>query len=467
MGFNADTKPSSDIYDLIGIGLGPFNLSLAALAEPISELNCVFFESKPQFDWHPGLLMEDCTLQVPMMADLVSMADPTSYYSYLNYLHCNQRLYHFYFYEDFLIPRQDYNFYCRWVAEQLSGLHFNTRVIGIEHIKRKEAQGGPEAQGCFEVTVQDCVSQEIKVYRAKNLVLGTGTEPNVPRNLSNARNSDRCNHSANYLDNKANIQQAKNICVIGAGQSAGEIVLDLLNDQEKFGYEINWFTRGDGFLPMEYSKLGLEHFSPDYCDYFHALPESRRDQIRAGQDLWYKGMSSATIADIYDRIYRRSIGGGESSLSLQALSELKKITENQTGLELEFYHRHQEQNFYVQCDQLILATGHRHCEAQCLTPLNPWLERDSKSRLVIKRDYTLKTSLNSSGNIYVQNAELHSHGIGAPDLGLGAYRSASIINGILDRPHYRIRQRNVFQNFGIAEKWREQTAHAQPETVQA
>ncbi|MCA3749493.1 MAG: SidA/IucD/PvdA family monooxygenase, partial [Rubrobacter sp.] len=65
-------------WDLLGIGIGPFNLSLAALLEPVEEVEALFVEKKPRFEWHPGLLMEGTTLQVPFLADLVTMADPTS-----------------------------------------------------------------------------------------------------------------------------------------------------------------------------------------------------------------------------------------------------------------------------------------------------------------------------------------------------------------------------------------------------
>lgn len=73
-------------HDFIGIGLGPFNLGLACLTEPIDELNGVFLESKPDFEWHAGMFLEGAHLQTPFMSDLVTMADPTSPYSFLNYL---------------------------------------------------------------------------------------------------------------------------------------------------------------------------------------------------------------------------------------------------------------------------------------------------------------------------------------------------------------------------------------------
>jgi hypothetical protein len=48
------TKPhTDDIYDFIGVGIGPFNLGLACLAQPISELRGLFLEQKSEFNWHP------------------------------------------------------------------------------------------------------------------------------------------------------------------------------------------------------------------------------------------------------------------------------------------------------------------------------------------------------------------------------------------------------------------------------
>ena len=48
----------------------------------------------------------------------------------------------------------------------------------------------------------------------------------------------------------------------------------------------------------------------------------------------------------------------------------------------------------------------------------------------------------------MQNAELHTHGVGTPDLGLGAHRNAVIANALAGRDVYAVRERNVFQSFG-------------------
>ena len=72
-----------------------------------------------EFDWHPGMLLDDATLQVPFMADLVTMADPTSPYSFLSFLKDTGRLYSFYIRESFYPLRREYNDYCRWAADRL------------------------------------------------------------------------------------------------------------------------------------------------------------------------------------------------------------------------------------------------------------------------------------------------------------------------------------------------------------
>ena len=109
-------RDPATIHDLIGVGVGPFNLGLACLAEPIDDLDAVFLEARDTFSWHPGMLLDDATLQVPFMADLVTLADPTSPYSYLNFLKDIGRLYPFYIRESFYPLRREYDDYCCWAA---------------------------------------------------------------------------------------------------------------------------------------------------------------------------------------------------------------------------------------------------------------------------------------------------------------------------------------------------------------
>lgn len=77
------------------------------------------------------------------------------------------------------------------------------------------------------------------------------------------------------------------------------------------------------------------------------------------------------------------------------------------------------------------------------------IRRDEFGRYAVNKNYTLALNEQISNHIFVQNGELHTHGVGAPDLGLGAHRNAVIINKLAGRDVYPVRDRNVFQHFGL------------------
>ena len=125
------------IADFIAIGVGPFNLGLACLTEPIEDLNGVFLDKREKFDWHPGMMLQSTTLQIPFIADLVTLADPTNPYSFLNYSKEKGFIYSFYIRENFLLLRNEYNHYCQWVIEKLSNVYFSTEVQNIHFDEKK------------------------------------------------------------------------------------------------------------------------------------------------------------------------------------------------------------------------------------------------------------------------------------------------------------------------------------------
>lgn len=432
------------IYDVIGIGIGPFNLGLAALLQN-TECRGLFFERKEQFNWHPGMLLDGTTLQVPFLADLVTMADPANRFSYLQYLHEHGRLYHFYFLENFQIPRTEFNHYCQWVASQLPELFFGSDVKTVE----------TDGQGMYKVTVRSS-DGTLHSYKARNVVAGTGTRPYVPQSLQ-IEKEPSVFHSSSYKERREELMGDDSITIIGSGQSAAEIFYDLLSRQREDGYELNWITRSKGFYPMEYSKLGLEHFSPDYTKYFYSLEPDKKRQVLKKQGLLYKGISFNLISDIYGLLYERSACGKRPKVRLQALTELESIEKRGERFELKLLQTEQNIRESALTDTVVLATGYEPFVPECLAPLD--LEKDEHGQLIVSENYRLVASEQMNGDVFVQNGELHTHGVGAPDLGLGAYRNAVIINQIAGRDVFKLHDRNVFQQFGMQDTGKEKYAH--------
>ena len=423
-------------YDFIAIGVGPFNLGLACLTEPIEGLDGLFLERGPDFSWHPGMLLGHARLQTPFMSDLVTMADPTSPYSFLNYLKHTGRLYPFYIRESFYPLRAEFEDYCRWAAGRLDSIRFGHDVTDVEH---------DAGEDVYLVHAEDLTSGRRVTFRARRLVLGTGTPPYVPDTCRDLLDGGPgvAVHSGDYLPNAAALRARRRVTVVGSGQSAAEIFHDLLEDQPSGGYELAWLTRSPRFFPLEYTKLTLEMTSPEYVDYFHALPRATRDRLGAAQKGLYKGIDSDLINAIFDLLYERSRTGPVPA-RLLTNTELTAARRDSDGYVLDLRQHEQGREFTLATDGLVLATGYRHRVPGFLAPIRDRIVWDDAGRFAVRRDYSTDVT---GGGIYVQNAELHTHGFAAPDLGMAAYRNACIIRGLLGREYYPIERSIAFQDF--------------------
>ena len=428
------STPRTHIHDLVGIGVGPFNLGLACLAEPIDDLDAVFLEAQLRFSWHPGMLLDDATLQVPFLADLVTLADPTSAYSYLNFLKDIGRLYSFYIRESFFPLRREYDDYCRWVAQRLTSIHWGQPVTRVEH--DGEAYLVTSATG--------------ETWRGRRIVHGTGTSPRLPVDVDGP-----ALHSADYLARRADLLLTGSITVVGSGQSAAEIYADLLAEQETHGFDLTWLTRSPRFFPMEYTKLTLEMTSPEWSSYFQALPASTRARVQAGQQALSKGISSDTIDAIHDELYRRGALGGVDTTLLTA-TEVRAARWDGERYTLDLHHTEQDVTGRLTTESLVLATGYQARVPEFLEPIRDRLRFDEQGRYAACPTF----AVSDTDDVFVQNGEEHTHGFVAPDLGMGALRNSVILASVLGREAYRIEKRIAFQEFGLPDRFRDQSRSA-------
>jgi lysine N6-hydroxylase len=422
--------------DVAAVGCGPFNLALAALADGVPGLELAVFEQRPRFAWHPGLLIEGTTLQVPFLADLVTLVDPTSRWSFLNYLREHGRLFPFYLAERFHVPRAEYDAYCRWVAHGLGGCHFGQAIDDVRW-------DGERALFLLNGEIA-----------ARHVVIGVGTEPWLPPAL---RELPSVVHSADYLDHRDALVAAPSVTVVGSGQSGAEVFLDLLRrrDRQSRG-GLRWIARTPAFAPMEYSKLGLEQFTPDHTAYFHGLPPDVRDALLPTQWQLYKAVSGETLARIHDELYERSLDGWPDTVLQPGVEVIDASAADGHGVELTLRHLHQGTTARITTAAVVAATGYAQRPLdRVLGPLVTQLRTDQRGRPLVGADYRLDLGPAVTGSVFVQNAELHSHGVGAPDLGLAAWRAAVIVNEIVKRLRgaeaYPLPKRTAFTTFGLGE----------------
>ena len=109
--------------DLIMIGCGPSNLAVSvALEEKRKTSNIttsIILEKDDSVCWHRGMLFPEAQSQVSFLKDLVTQRDPTSKFSFLNFLHKTQRLDQFINLQTFNPFRLEISNYLQWVADNL------------------------------------------------------------------------------------------------------------------------------------------------------------------------------------------------------------------------------------------------------------------------------------------------------------------------------------------------------------
>ncbi|WP_418277899.1 lysine N(6)-hydroxylase/L-ornithine N(5)-oxygenase family protein [Isoptericola jiangsuensis] len=436
-------------YDVVGIGIGPFNLGLAALADPLADVDAVFLDQADEFRWHPGMMIDGATIQVPFLADLVTMADPTSPFSFLAFLKDVGRLYPFYIRESFYPLRAEYDEYCRWVADRLGTLRWGRRVVSVEHDAAVD-----EYVVVAEASDADGVRRE--EYRGRHVVLGVGTTPRLPAPLADLAHQARALgadagpvvHTAEYLPHRDALRACDAVTVVGSGQSAAEVYRDLLETAGP--HRLDWVTRSPRFFPMEYTKLTLEMTSPEYTDHYHGLDPGLRDLLAREQRSLYKGISADLIDDIYETLYRRTALGAQVPTTLRSDTEVvaaraERADDGAVDYVLTLRHAQLGTTAEHRTRAVVAATGYGAQVPGFLDPVRERLRLDERDRFDVTRDYVVS----HDGRVLTLNGEEHTHGVTAPDLGFGAWRNSVVLARVTGREPYRVERRIAFQEFGL------------------
>ncbi|GAU67078.1 putative siderophore biosynthesis protein [Streptomyces sp. NBRC 110611] len=426
-------------HDVVAIGCGPFNLGLAALASTVDGLDLVVLEEQPELTWHRGMMFGDASMQVNFLADLVTLVAPSHPLSFLAYLHDMDRLYTFTVRENFFPSRREYEDYLRWAAAKLPSVRFSHRVDEVHWDAAAERFSVSTVRG-------DGTRRRLL---ARHLVLGIGTTPHVPEALA-ALPPQHLLHTSDYLYRTPDVADAGKITVVGSGQSGAEVAVDLLNRNLDGGPAVSWLTRTTSFAPLDYTRLVLEMTTPAYMQYFHSLPEEARDRLVSEQWQFYKGISTDTLDEIHELLYRRQLEHGLAEVELRFGITVESAATTPSGqVALTCRHRDTDQTFEHTTDLVVAATGYRNRPPAFLHPLDDLIRRDRHGRPLVRLDHSLEFTeeLGLTGRIFVANAEIHAHGVSAPNLDIGAVRNATILNAITGRETYRLPKRSAFTTF--------------------
>lgn len=415
------------LYDVIGIGFGPANLAVAIAMQESSvneqSMSYCFLEKKPEFEWHGGMLLDGTRMQISFLKDLVTQRNPSSHYTFVNYLHQHNRLNSFINLSSFSPSRIEFNDYLSWAASHFSEyVDYGANVVAVEPV---EVDGEVDIVKVVSLNAQG--GEDIRYTR--NLIVGVGGTPKVPDQFLNHR-SDKVIHSSGYKTWRKTLKTENNkpkVAIVGAGQSAAEIFVELCNDYPDG--EISLVNRSRAIYPADDSPFVNEIFNPEFTDEIYSYtPEKRNSMIQRFSGTNYSVVDKPEIEAIYERLYLQEVTGKGVHKYLP-LHEISEVAIAQDNVAMRLRNRSTQTKVWHDYDAVVLATGyHYNSFNTLLDELKPWVHMDN-----VERCYRLPLKDGCKVNIFLQGCCESTHGLSDTLLSILAVRSQEIVNCLVER----------------------------------
>ncbi|MFE4667110.1 lysine N(6)-hydroxylase/L-ornithine N(5)-oxygenase family protein [Streptomyces sp. NPDC056716] len=423
------------IYDVLGIGFGPSNLALAiALQEPPASsgtdpLRVGFLEKQPRFGWHRGMLIDDATMQVSFLKDLVTMRDPTSDFSFLCYLRDRGRLADFLNLKTLFPLRIEFHDYFEWAAARVAGLvEYSAEVVSVQPV----TEDGEVR--FFDVTSRDPREPGgLTVRRTRGICVATGLEPHLP---PDAVRSERVWHTSELLPRvdelKGSGTPVRRAVVLGAGQSAAEAV-DYLHRNFPDAEICSVFAKY-GYTPADDSPFANRIFDPEAVDLFYEAPREVKQSLHDyHRSTNYSVVDMDLIEALSRQMYQEQVQG-QRRLRMMNVSRLREVTAGSKDVKLTVEFLPTGEREVLDADLLVYATGYQpQGIADRLGEIGKLCLRDDEDALRVGRDHRVETLPTVSADIYLQGGTEHTHGLTSTLLSTTAVRAGEIRASVLTR----------------------------------
>lgn len=422
-GDGAPQPSATECFDVLGIGFGPANLSLAiALEEDAPSTTALFLEAQTDPVWQSGMLLDGSNIQNHPCRDLVSLRNPRSRYSFLNYLFEEGRLI-----EHLNLPvefplRKEYAQYIQWATRLVgANVELGARVTDIEI---EDVAGLP----AYVVTLVD---GSRRCGRA--LVFGTGRTALIPAPFDDF-DSPRVCHLTQYLQTVRTLTEPPaSVAVIGGSQSAVEIVLDLAKRFPEA--RIVNYIRAYGLRLKDTSPFSEEGYFPAFTDYYFKAPRSSKQTLDAYmRPTNYSSTDADVLHELYTLIYEQRLDG-EQRVSVLGNRQVCAVGATEAGLQFDVEELHTGIRTVEEADLVVLATGFRDLGPHPHQEAHPPLLRgvidrfrfDADGYLIVGPDYSLRPHSDGTPPLYLNGLCESSHGIGdAGSFSLLSLRAAVI-----------------------------------------
>ena len=470
----SDAAEDDGEYDLVVVGFGPAALAIAIALHDASLLarspppvpvppqrwppRVLFLERQPEFSWHAGMLLPGARMQISFLKDLATPRNPTSAFTFVNYLHAHGRLTAFCNLGTLLPLRAEFHDYLCWCARHFAPLvRYRTDVFAVAPVP----PGDPGLAGTGPVRAWDVLARycygdgdgdgggTTTRFRARNVVVAVGGQPAFPPGVAP---HPRIVHSAHYmaalpalLATPGAAASPRRIAVVGGGQSAAEIFADLharLTPPPGTSMSAHTstalFIRGAALRPSDDSPFVNEIFDPGArIDALYALPAPvRHAAIRADRATNYSVVRLPLLEELCASLYAQRLATPDERAWAHRIFPLSDVfgvlaeggDDGRLRLRLRHMYTSEESTSEgAAFDAVIFATGYSHdAPPVLLRPVSGLLADASGGGdggggdggwCAVARDYRVvfRPGAVADGTaIFLQGCCEDTHGVGSP-----------------------------------------------------
>jgi len=410
--------------ELLAVGAGPSNLALAVALEELApaELatSSLLIEQSETVAWQRGMLLPWTQAQVSFLKDLVTLRDPCSKFSFLNYLHSVDRLNEFINLGTFTPYRTEISDYLQWVANSLSKVRveYGRQCASIEPVLDAD-----EVLTGWLTRLTDGTT-----IRSRFLALGIGRDAYVPPVFSELPDR-RVIHSTQYIPRISELSKdlPYHVAVIGGAQSAAEMLYSVQQDLPSC--RATMVMRSIGLNNYESSKFTNELYYPSFTDdFYRAMPPAREQLLREMHRTNYSGLAPHLLDALYRQLYQERLVG-KQRMQIVTMTDVTAARMDSEEVVLELADRKTGEASELRCDLLLLGTGFVPDMPRMVRHLGECLGLD---RITVSRNYRLITDGAASAACYLQGVNEATHGIADSLLSVLARRASEISEDILE-----------------------------------
>jgi L-ornithine N5-oxygenase len=411
--------------ELLAIGAGPSNLALAVALEELAPddlaRDSLVIEQQDAVSWQPGMLLPSTRSQVSFLKDLVTLRNPQSQFSFVNYLHATGRLDDFINLGSFTPYRMEISSYLQWVARSLTKVRVEYGRRCTDVVPSLDPSGRTAG---WTVRLADG-----STIGCRYLIIGAGRDANIPSEFAGIP-PDRLIHSTQYTAgiNRLDPALPHRVVVVGGAQSAAEMLW--ATHEQLPDSQCTMIMRSIGPSAYGSSKFVNELYYPSFIsDFFDASPDARRQVLKEMHGTNYAGLAPELLDTLYRQMYLQKLTGIER-LRMLTMVDVISARMDDGEIVLTIYDRMQGLEKELRCDVVLLGTG--------FVRDMPWITRKLCAELGldearVTRNYRLVTPAaeSSPARCFLQGVNEATHGIADSLLSVLASRGHDITRDIL------------------------------------